>query len=50
MKQIRMNFQGKTLDFQVTYECETYIFCECKAEPSARGFFTKEYITKNKIA
>lgn len=49
MKEIIMRFQGRTLKFQVTYECPTYIFCECPLEPAARGFFTTGYVIANKL-
>lgn len=48
MKQIKMLFQGKVETFRVSYECTEYIFCECDLNPSARGFFTKEYVERNK--
>lgn len=48
MRKIKMNYQGKVLEFTITYECKEYIFCECAAEPSARGFFTTKYVTNNK--
>ncbi len=41
MKQITMNYQGKQEIFQV--------FCECKTNPAARGFFTRGFIDQNLI-
>ena len=43
-----MLFQGKVEEFLVTYECKEYIFCECITESAHRGFFTAEYVKKNK--
>ena len=48
MKKIQMTFQGKVEEFMVTYECKEYIFCECNSNPAARGFFTADYVKKNK--
>lgn len=48
MKEIKMIFNGKTETFQVTYECTEYIFCECRSNPAARGFFTAKYVNQNK--
>lgn len=48
MKEIIMKFNGKAETFQITYECKDYCFCECKSNPSARGFFTAGYIKNNK--
>lgn len=48
MKQIKMLFNGKIETFTIIYECDTYIFCECRENPAARGFFTSDYINKNK--
>jgi hypothetical protein len=47
MREIKMLFNGKTEIFQVTYECLQYVFCECKSNPSARGFFSRVYLNKN---
>jgi hypothetical protein len=48
-KEIKMQFGIKVLAFQVTYECDTYIFAECNENPAARGFFTSNFITQNLI-
>lgn len=48
MKQLQMLFQGAVLTFQVTYQCPDYIFCECPTKPECRGFFTTQYVSKNK--
>lgn len=50
MQTIKMLFLGKVETFSVTYTCPQYIFCECQSNPSARGFFTTEYVNKNKQA
>jgi hypothetical protein len=49
MKAIRMMFQGEVQMFRITYECPEYIFCECLTKPEARGFYTIQYILKNKV-
>lgn len=48
MKEIQMKFQGAVETFQITYQCADYVFCECKTNPSARGFFTTQYLQNNK--
>lgn len=50
MKKIKMLFNGRELEFDVTYECPSYCFCECPANPGARGFFTTGYIMTNRIS
>jgi len=47
---IKMKFNGKELTFNVTYQCPEYVFCECPAEPSARGFFTQKYLSENTLS
>ncbi len=47
MKKITMLHQGEMKEFRITYECPEYVFCECDADPGARGFFTRNYIAKN---
>lgn len=49
MKEIQMKFQGKVETFQITYTCAAYVFCECSTNPSARGFFTNQYLQNNKV-
>lgn len=49
MKEIKMNYQGRILTFQVGAVGDVYIFCECKQEPAARGFFTNKYVQENTI-
>ncbi len=48
MKKIKLAFQGKVVQFEITYECKEYIFCECPSDPAKRGFFTRAYINDNK--
>lgn len=48
MREIKMLYYGKVLTFQIVYECPDYIFCECREEPKARGFYTRKYIDANK--
>ena len=49
MEKITMSFQGKPQKFEVTFRCKEYIFCECKQNPAARGFFTAKYEAENKL-
>lgn len=49
MKTIKMKVADKIETFTITYECETYVFCECYKNPELRGFFTTQYINKHKI-
>lgn len=48
MKEMQMLFNGKVLNFQITFSCKEYVFAECKDNPSARGFFTADFIKQNK--
>lgn len=48
MTEIKMVFNGKVEIFQITYACKEYVFCECKTNPAARGFYTEKYVTQNK--
>ena len=50
MKKIKMLFMGKEETFTITYQNATHIFCECETNSAARGFFTNEYVEKNKIS
>lgn len=48
MKDIKLTVNGQTAIFQITFACKEYVFCECKANPGLRGFFTTEFLNKQK--